>query len=204
MDNAENKAIFKTAFKGFEKKGVIEYISDLSAKSEEALAACRTEAENFKAMADDLQKKNAELMSKISAFEGIEEELTRLKNENDSLKLTKDELERKVSELSKKLETDFIPDKSRLEDEVESLRAELEKTKSQTERDKAVIADVLIKADGIAKKFQEDAINAANAQKEEIERQIISKKSELMGICGEIERMKNVFQDLYTRYVDNK
>ena len=86
MDNAENKTTFKTAFKGFEKKGVIEYISDLSAKSEEALAACRTEAENFKAMADDLQKKNAELMSKISAFDGVEEEHTRLKNENDSLK----------------------------------------------------------------------------------------------------------------------
>ena len=204
MDGVENKTAFKTVFKGFDKKGVIEYIRELSAKYDEALAACKTEADNYKAIADELQVKNAELVSKISSFDGMEEELSRLKSENGSLKSAKDELETKASELSKKLETDFIPDKSRLEDEVESLRAELEKTKKQTEKDKAVIADVLIKADGLAKKLQEDAINAANAQKEEIEKQIISKKSELMGISGEIERMKNVFQDLYTRYVDNK
>ena len=90
----------------------------------------------------------------------------------------------------------------RLEKEVEKLRAELDETKAQTERDKSEIADVLIKADKLAKKLQEEAVMAANARKAEIEKQIISKKSELLGISGEIERMKGVFQDLYTRYVD--
>ena len=61
---------------------------------------------------------------------------------------------------------------------------------------------MLIKADKLAKKLQEEAVMAANARKAEIEKQIISKKSELLGISGEIERMKGVFQDLYTRYVD--
>lgn len=200
MDN--NKIVFKTKFKGFDKKGVVDYIRNLSEKYDEALSAKQTEINNYKTVADELKAKNAELETRISDLSEVGEELSRAKAENSELKEQNAELEKKLSSVSSQLETDYIPDKERLEKEVEKLRAELDETKAQTERDKSEIADVLIKADMLAKKLQEEAVMAANARKAEIEKQIISKKSELLGISGEIERMKGVFQDLYTRYVD--
>ncbi len=200
MDN--NKIVFKTKFKGFDKKGVVDYIRNLSEKYDEALSAKQTEINNYKTVADELKAKNAELETRLSDLSEVGEGLSRAKAENSELKEQNAELEKKLSSVSSQLETDYIPDKERLEKEVEKLRAELDETKAQTERDKSEIADVLIKADMLAKKLQEEAVMAANARKAEIEKQIISKKSELLGISGEIERMKGVFQDLYTRYVD--
>ena len=200
MDN--NKIVFKTKFKGFDKKGVVDYIRNLSEKYDEALSAKQTEINNYKTVVDELKAKNAELETRLSDLSEVGEELSRAKAENSELKEQNAELEKKLSSVSSQLETDYIPDKERLEKEVEKLRAELDETKAQTERDKSEIADVLIKADILAKKLQEEAVMAANARKAEIEKQIISKKSELLGISGEIERMKGVFQDLYTRYVD--
>ncbi|MDY6315531.1 MAG: hypothetical protein SPL89_10280 [Clostridia bacterium] len=200
MDN--NKIVFKTKFKGFDKKGVVDYIRNLSEKYDEAISAKQTEINNYKTIADELKAKNAELETRLSDLSEVGEELSRAKAENSELKEKNAELERRLSSVSSQLETDYIPDKERLEKEVEKLRAELDETRAQTERDKSEIADVLIKADKLAKKLQEEAVMAANARKAEIEKQIISKKSELLGISGEIERMKGVFQDLYTRYVD--
>lgn len=198
----DNKIVFKTKFRGFDKKGVVEYIRNLSQKYDEALSAKQTEINNYKTIADELKGKNTELEARISDLSELGEELSRVKDENSELKEKNAELEGKLSSVSAQLETDYIPDKERLEKEIESLRTELNETKAQTEKDKTEIADVLIKADKLAKKLQEEAVMAANARKAEIEKQIISKKSELLGISGEIDRMKSVFQDLYTRYVD--
>lgn len=201
MDTNE-KITFKTAFRGFEKKGVVDYIRNLSAKFDEILAAKQTEAENYKAVSEGLKEKLSTLETKVSVLEKAEAELGCAKEKIALLQSENDELKEKLKSLADVVESDYIPDKSRLEDEVERLKGELKATRCETEKNKAEIADVLIKADKLAKKLQEDAVMSANAEKAEIEKQIISKKSELLGINGEIERMKNVFQDLYTRYVD--
>ena len=200
MDN--NKAVFKTKFRGFDKKGVVDYIKNLSEKCDEKLNAKQTEINNYKAVADEFKAKNEELETRLSDLSEMGEELSRSKAENAELKEKNTELERKISSLSVQIETDYIPNKEKFEQETAKLRAELNAAKAQTEKDKTEIADVLIKADMLAKKLQEEAVMAANAKKAEIEKQIISKKSELLGISGEIDRMKSVFQDLYTRYVD--
>lgn len=201
MDTNE-KIIFKTAFRGFEKKGVINYIRNLAEKYDEAISAKQTEANNYKTVSEEWKEKAGSLEKKVAAMQELEAELCSVKTNAADLEAENALLKEKLKNLADVVETDYIPDKSRLEDEVERLKDELKAAKCETDKNKAEIADVLIKADKLAKKFQEDAVVSANKEKAEIEKQIISKKSELLGINGEIERMKNVFQELYTRYVD--
>ena len=203
MDTNEKKELFKTTFKGFDKKGVTEYIRMLSAKSIEEVASKTAALESCKQKAAETEKKLAKSNADLAV---AATEIVRLKRELEDSVHKAEILEEENRNLTEKLaETDKHPltdiDSAHLEDEVARLEQELSEQKLETERRKLEIADVLIKAEHMSKILRDEAIAAANEQKAAIERQIISKKSELLSLTGEIERMKNIFSDLYKRYV---
>ncbi len=187
MDTKETGKLFKTAFKGFDKKDVNDYIKKLSEKFDETIAAKAKEIVNYK----------AKILELVTEQKDLAEENERLKKEFEQVENNRVESD---SEAIKNMEAEI----DRLTGENERLEAELSKMSVQSDKQKMEIADVLIKAEQMAKRLCDEAVISANEEKAAIERQIVSKKSELLGLTGEIERMKGVFSDLYKKYVSDK
>lgn len=199
MDSKDKKATFKTAFKGFDKRDVVEYIRALSAKYDK-------EIKEKTSLVESGAEKLSEAQNKIS---GLESQIDELTAEKDRLKkqlaLSEEKAVQLVNE-NKKLSEDLKAQPTNdeialLHSEVDRLNNELANVSSESEKAKLEIADIVIKAEQISRKLRDEAVADANQEKAAIERQIVSKKSELMGINGEIERMKSVFADLYKKYV---
>ena len=191
MDTKENKQLFRTSFKGYDKTDVVNYIKTLSEKFDFEIS------EKTK-LADSYLEKLSELESKVASLSKENEDL---KVKNETLLQEIESFKGQIENLENSIASSITS--ADLEDENEALKGELETLKAQLEKEKLEIADVLIKAEQMSKKLHDEAIASANQQKAAIERQIISKKSELLGLNGEIERMKNIFADLYKKYVRN-
>ena len=172
---------------GFDKKDVVEYIRTLSGKFDEEIKKNETENNSLKSKLSNMEAENKNLKEKLDS---ADLKIAGLEAENLSLK--------------QKLEAvgdNPVQDKELLESEVERLTGELAEASKESEKATLEIANIVIKAEQISKRLRDEAIANATLEKEAIERQIVSKKSELMGISGEIERMKSVFADLYKKYV---
>ncbi len=184
MSTNDKKEMFKTTFKGFDKKGVTEFIRLLSAKYDEDIASKAKELENYKDKLAILQ----------ASAKALEEENLSLK---EQLKAETEKSAKVSAENADALKAEI----SSLKEKLNSMKNLQDCAKQEIEAEKAQIAETLITAERLAKVLQEEAVASSVAQKAEIEKQIISKKSELLGINGEIERMKTVFSDLYKKYV---
>lgn len=196
MDTNENKQLFRTSFKGYEKSDVVNYIKNLSEKFDQEISVKEKLAESY---LEKLEKAEGELSAVSDENSSLKAKLEQETSEKEALKSEIENFREKIEALEKSISVSDVAVK--LEDENEALKNELLALKAQMEKEKIEIADVLIKAEQMSRKLHDEAIASANQQKAAIERQIISKKSELLGLNGEIERMKSIFADLYKKYV---
>ena len=83
----------------------------------------------------------------------------------------------------------------------------VQKTDEASERmDKAKLADLLIRAERTSQKLMDDCLAEAKEKKARIEEQITLEEQKLEAVKQEVERVRTIFTDLYSRYVvdDNR
>lgn len=204
---------------------------ELRAKVQE-LEQSAADGESLEAQVNQLSQENAELKERASELEdkniALKQRVKGLTDENDELKQQlvagkneslRDEIENETiavqEAVSEELEAGFESIRQMVGQLTEQGRAMedlirsgmVQKTDEATERmDKAKLADLLIRAERTSQKLMDDCLAEAKEKKARIEEQITLEEQKLEAVKQEVERVRKIFKDLYSRYVvdDNR
>lgn len=167
---------FKTAFCGFQKKSVITYIQTLSEQFDRSLTAKEERLEELQREISSLRSQLSSCQT-VSAETPVTDDLLALQEENESLRQENKQLQKRIQDIPSVAE--------------EMLRQQ-----------KIEIADVLVRAEAASRKIIDEAMLDAEAKKMGIEQEIQAKRAELSLIQKEVDSVRQMFSDLYNRYVE--